>query len=129
MGHFFETAIETLYETKSYQSVTCISLENDISTVRTLRVIDCTLSFYLEICEIPRLFLQMRCHTLHCQLSRAINYTNHYFPEYHPFLFLWCPELARRFSDLWLLLLWPSRPAHVLGHFVFYWVIVIVICL
>ena len=52
----FETAIETLYETKSFQIVTFISLENDISTARTLRVIDCTLTFYLEICEIPRLF-------------------------------------------------------------------------
>ena len=54
--NFSHTAIETLYETKSFQSVTCISLENDISTARTLRVIDCTLTFYLEICEIPRLF-------------------------------------------------------------------------
>ena len=55
--NFSDTAIETLYETKSFQSVTCISLENDISTARSLRVIDRTFTFYLEICEIPRLFL------------------------------------------------------------------------
>ena len=35
---------------------TCISLENDISTARFLRVKDFTLTFYLEISEIPRLF-------------------------------------------------------------------------
>ena len=45
---FFKTAIETLCETKSFQSVTCISLEKDISTARTLRVIDCTLTFYVK---------------------------------------------------------------------------------
>ena len=54
--NFSDTAIETLYETKSFQSVAAISLENNVSTARTLRVIDCTLTFYLEICEIPRLF-------------------------------------------------------------------------
>ena len=54
----FETAIETLYETKYFQSITCISLENDISTARTLREIDWTLTFYLEKCEILRLFLR-----------------------------------------------------------------------
>ena len=31
----FETGIETLYETKSFKSITCISLENDISIART----------------------------------------------------------------------------------------------
>ena len=53
--NFFKTAIETLCDTKSFQSVNCISLENDISisTARTLRVIDCTLTFYQEI---PRFF-------------------------------------------------------------------------
>ena len=54
--NFSDTAIETLYETKSFQSVTCISLENDTSTAITLRVIDCSLTFYLELCEIARLF-------------------------------------------------------------------------
>ena len=54
--NYFETAIETLYEAKSFQSVTCISLENNVSTAGALRVIDCTLTFYFEICEIPRLF-------------------------------------------------------------------------
>ena len=54
----FETGIETPYETKSFKSKTCISLENNISIARTLRVIDFTLTFYLEICEIPRLFFE-----------------------------------------------------------------------
>ena len=54
--NFVETTIETLYETKYFQSVTCISLENGISTARTLKVLDCTLTFHLEICEMPRLF-------------------------------------------------------------------------
>ena len=36
--NFFESAIEILYERKSFQSVTCISLGKDISTARTLRV-------------------------------------------------------------------------------------------
>ena len=36
--NFVETAIETLYETKSFQSVTCISLENNVCTARTIRV-------------------------------------------------------------------------------------------
>ena len=49
---FFETAIETLYETKSFQSVTSIS----ISTAGTVKEKDCTLTFYLELFEIPRLF-------------------------------------------------------------------------
>ena len=31
----FETGIETLHETKSFKSITCISLENDISIART----------------------------------------------------------------------------------------------
>ena len=52
--NIFETTIETLYETKSFQSVSCVSLENNVSTAITLRVIDCTLTFHLEICEIPR---------------------------------------------------------------------------
>ena len=56
--NFFESAIEILYERKSFQSVTCISLEDDILTATTLRVINCTLTFYLEICEIPKLFLR-----------------------------------------------------------------------
>ena len=47
----FETGIETLYETKSFKSITCISLENDISIARTLKVIYFTLTFYVEICE------------------------------------------------------------------------------
>ena len=55
----FKTAIETLCETKSFQSVTCISLENDISTAKTLRKIDCPLTFYLEICETPILFSRL----------------------------------------------------------------------
>ena len=63
--NFFETAIETLesfqkslynYFQFFFQSVTCISLENNVSTARTLRVTDCTCTFYLEICKIPRLF-------------------------------------------------------------------------
>ena len=58
----FKTAIETLHETKSFQSVTCISLENNVSTARTLKLIDCTLTFYLEICELPRLFLSQILH-------------------------------------------------------------------
>ena len=56
--NFFETAFETFYETKSFQSVTCISLENNVSTARTLRVIECTLTFYLEICDLPRPFFE-----------------------------------------------------------------------
>ena len=32
---FFLEFTETLYETKSFQSITCISLENDISIART----------------------------------------------------------------------------------------------
>ena len=56
--NFFETAIETLYETKSFQSVAAISLENNVSPARTLRVIDCTLTFYLEVCEIPRVIFE-----------------------------------------------------------------------
>ena len=55
-ANLFENDIETLYETKSFQSITCFSLENVISTAKTLRVIDFTLTFYLEICEIPTLF-------------------------------------------------------------------------
>ena len=35
-------------------------LENNVSTARTLRVIGCTLTFYFEICEIPRLFLKTK---------------------------------------------------------------------
>ena len=31
----FETGIETLYETKSFKSISSISLENDISIART----------------------------------------------------------------------------------------------
>ena len=45
----FETGIETLYETKSFKSITCISLENDISIAR----------FFLTpkfLRPIPRLF-------------------------------------------------------------------------
>ena len=57
-ANLFENDIETLYETKSFQSITCFSLENVISTAKTLRVIDFTLTFYLEICQIPRLFLR-----------------------------------------------------------------------
>ena len=55
--NILKTAIETLYETKSFKSKTCISLENNISIARTLRVIDFTLTFYREICEIPRFLL------------------------------------------------------------------------
>ena len=47
----FETGIETPYETKSFKSKTCISLENNISIARTLRVINFTFAFNLEICE------------------------------------------------------------------------------
>ena len=59
-ANLFENDIETLYETKSFQSITCFSLENVISTAKTLRVIDFTLTFYLEICEIPRLFFETK---------------------------------------------------------------------
>ena len=59
-ANLFENDIETLYETKSFQSITCFSLENVISTAKTLRVIDFTLTFYLEICEIPRLFVETK---------------------------------------------------------------------
>ena len=37
-------------------SIICISSENDISAAETLRVTDFKLTFYLEICEIQRLF-------------------------------------------------------------------------
>ena len=47
----FETGIETPYETKSFKSKSCISLENNISIARTLRVINFTFAFNLEICE------------------------------------------------------------------------------
>ena len=68
----FKTAIETLCETKSFQSVTCISLENDISTARTLRIIDCTLTFYLEICELPRLFLAVQDSSIGDLVSQSV---------------------------------------------------------
>ena len=50
-------ALRTLTQsTPLVHSITCISLENDISTARALRVTDFTLTFYLEIGEIIRLF-------------------------------------------------------------------------
>ena len=49
-----------------------ISLENDISTARTLWVIDFTLTFYLEICEIPRFIWDYKVIFLGPNLSRPI---------------------------------------------------------
>ena len=55
--NFFETSTEIFMRQNLFKVLLVhISLENDISLARALIVINFTLTFYIEICKIPRLF-------------------------------------------------------------------------